>query len=82
MSTQIIESLHRRGFDRSMEDEEEGGCFASCSQCAAVVINGVPCHEHGCPNDTHPCWECDAPVSKCYRLCESCANPDFDEEAF
>jgi hypothetical protein len=22
----------------------------SCDQCEALVINGVPCHEHGCPN--------------------------------
>lgn len=21
-----------------------------CDQCIAVVINGVYCHEHGCPN--------------------------------
>lgn len=21
-----------------------------CDQCAMVTINGVPCHEHGCPN--------------------------------
>lgn len=21
-----------------------------CQDCAAVVINGVPCHETGCPN--------------------------------
>jgi hypothetical protein len=21
-----------------------------CSQCASLVINGVPCHERGCPN--------------------------------
>jgi hypothetical protein len=22
-----------------------------CSQCAALVINGIPCHERGCPNE-------------------------------
>lgn len=22
----------------------------SCDQCQLVVINGIPCHEHGCPN--------------------------------
>ena len=21
-----------------------------CSQCQAMAINGVACHEHGCPN--------------------------------
>ena len=24
-----------------------------CSQCAALVINGIPCHETGCPNVPH-----------------------------
>lgn len=27
----------------------------SCNQCAALVINGVFCHEHGCPNE-HKTW--------------------------
>lgn len=22
----------------------------NCDQCIAVMINGVFCHEHGCPN--------------------------------
>lgn len=21
-----------------------------CNQCEALAINGMPCHEHGCPN--------------------------------
>lgn len=25
-----------------------------CGQCVAVVINGVYCHEHGCPNKGKP----------------------------
>lgn len=40
------------GFDRSTE--EEGQVRVRCSQCAAVVINGVPCHEQGCPNVPRP----------------------------
>lgn len=45
-----------------------------CSQCAAVSINGVPCHETGCPNARGECAECDAPVPKRQRVCESCAE--------
>lgn len=41
--------LHNLGFDRSCE-LEDGGFRVCCSQCEALVINGVPCHEHGCPN--------------------------------
>lgn len=29
-----------------------------CSQCEAAVINGVPCHETGCPSRPHECREC------------------------
>ena len=41
---------HALGFDRT-----ENVLFTSryrirCSQCEACAINGVPCHETGCPN--------------------------------
>lgn len=81
--SQLIQSLEQRGFDRCAEDgylDVETGKFSvsvSCSQCEALVINGVACHEHGCPNETHECWECETPIPKKYRLCESCANPDL-----
>jgi hypothetical protein len=38
----------RDGFDKSYSDD--GAVSIKCSQCAALVINGVPCHERGCPN--------------------------------
>jgi len=37
------------GFDRA-ELDEEGYIRVRCSQCEALVINKVPCHELGCPN--------------------------------
>jgi hypothetical protein len=52
----------------------------TCDQCEALMINGVFCHESGCPNQTHECKECDAQIPHGYTLCESCANPEpFDE---
>lgn len=48
MST-AIEDLEARGFDRCSELASES-IQVRCSQCAALVINGVPCHEAGCPN--------------------------------
>lgn len=43
-----LEILHRDGFDLSKRE----GRFLTirCSQCDAVTINGVPCHERGCYN--------------------------------
>jgi hypothetical protein len=51
-----LEALQRQGFDKSfpMRRDNQGRFNASilvaCSQCEVLVINGVPTHEHGCPN--------------------------------
>jgi hypothetical protein len=42
--------LRSLGFDRSYYNRLTGNWFVSCSQCMAQVINRVPCHETGCPN--------------------------------
>jgi hypothetical protein len=47
-----------RGFDLSRAVPFERGVRVRCSACAALVINGVPCHEHGCPNRPRTCPEC------------------------
>ena len=62
-------SLTARGFDRG----ERG-----CSQCEALSINGVACHETGCPNAMHECEECETLLPRGYRLCDSCAGADDD----
>jgi hypothetical protein len=36
------------GFDRTTRSED--GVCPRCSQCEVLVIQGVPCHETGCPN--------------------------------
>jgi hypothetical protein len=47
----VLAAQHRRdGFDRTIVDRARGTITVSCSQCAALVINGTACHEHGCPN--------------------------------
>lgn len=38
------------GFDRSSHVPFTRQYRIRCSQCAALVINGVPTHETGCPN--------------------------------
>jgi hypothetical protein len=43
--TSLTASLRARGFDRSFATMELGA-RACCSQCEALVINGIACHEH------------------------------------
>lgn len=40
--------LKRRGFDQSTRSGKY--LTPKCSQCQALVIQGVATHEHGCPN--------------------------------
>lgn len=43
--------LRRRGFDETTYDRGSGYYRPRCSQCQVLVINGVACHETGCPNE-------------------------------
>jgi hypothetical protein len=45
-----LDSLRRRGFDRSTYNPSGHSWSVRCSQCEALVINGLPSHEFGCPN--------------------------------
>lgn len=53
-----LETLENLGFDDCCLTEEEGTISVRCSQCEALVINGTPCHERGCPNRPAECREC------------------------
>lgn len=44
--------LRSQGFDRTTKSED-GYWRVRCSQCEALVINGIACHETGCPNQKH-----------------------------
>ena len=44
-------TLRKMGFDLTKYNRSSGYYRVKCSYCDSVVINGVPCHEHGCPND-------------------------------
>lgn len=66
-----VARLAVKGFDRA----KRVGFHAiqvGCSQCAAVVINGVPCHETGCAHATHECRGCNAIVPVRVRYCAEC----------
>jgi len=43
--------LRQQGFDKAFVDRSTGAVCVRCSQCEALVICGVPCHEKGCPNE-------------------------------
>ena len=43
--------LKRHGFDESYYDRKERALRVRCSQCQALVIQGLPCHERGCPHE-------------------------------
>jgi hypothetical protein len=57
-----------------------------CDSCSPCRINGVLCHEAGCPDAWRDhavsCFECGCdfyPESRRQRVCADCANPDrFD----
>ena len=52
----------------------------SCSQCEALVINGIPTHETGCPHQSVECEGCgqDFPKRNAQRMtsgyyCQDCS---------
>lgn len=50
-SSRRMAELKRKGFDRSATVFGRPNLLTPrCSQCEALVINGVACHERGCPN--------------------------------
>jgi hypothetical protein len=47
----VLQSLRKRGFDQSYYNRSRGSHRVQCSQCKALVINGMACHETGCTNE-------------------------------
>jgi hypothetical protein len=76
-----LAALVTLGFDRSYQRDDDPGRYkVRCSQCEALVIQGVPTHEGGCPNRTRECAECGEVIPRTQRLCDSCADPQFEDE--
>jgi hypothetical protein len=54
-----------------------------CDQCDSATINGVFCHEFGCPNKNPPAFEC----RECGSMfdnqqeCYECCQDDIDMQA-
>jgi len=67
----LLEEAQLQGFDKA-EVTEEDELYIGCSQCAALAINNVACHEMGCPNKRN--WSCGGAGDDC----PTC-YPDEDE---
>lgn len=65
-----LSQVSAMGFDRSFSDSKS--VTIRCSQCAACVVNGVPIHESGCPNEKHECHGCNSLVPRGVKYCEDC----------
>jgi len=50
MKRSRVQRLRDAGFDTSYVIPFEHAWKVRCSQCEALVINGIACHETGCPN--------------------------------
>lgn len=60
LTDERMDRLAGRGFDNCRADGN-GAIRVGCSQCESLVINGVACHETGCPNIVRDCRECGNP---------------------
>lgn len=72
----MLQRLVEQGFDQSAA----GGASTyqvSCSQCAALVINGVPAHERGCRNATASCGWCGGQAPAGSRFCDESCNAAY-----
>ncbi len=72
-----LETAIELGFDNSREVPDEDDetiirVWIRCSQCEALCINGVACHEIGCPNMTYECHGCSNKVARHQKYCEDC----------
>lgn len=76
MRQSLTAQLHARGFDLSHPVPFQRGATVACSQCEALCINGIPCHETGCPNATQECLGCDTiiPAQRHARYCAECMS--------
>lgn len=57
-------------FDRDAPCEAH--VTAGCDSCAMLTINGIPCHETGCPNMRHECRGCNERIPVRDRYCADC----------
>lgn len=67
-----LQQLKSSGFDLTTHIAFTRNYRIACSQCQALAINGVPCHELGCPNEPRECEECGCAIESHHRHCQDC----------
>lgn len=67
-----LQTLRLFGFTESSHIPFTRQYRVRCSSCNALVINGTPCHETGCPEAMHECNGCNAIIPTGQRYCEDC----------
>lgn len=70
-----LDQLRNLGFDLSRHIPFTRTYKPACSCCEVLVINGTPCHETGCPNQTHECRGCNNLIrgNRWQQYCEDCS---------
>lgn len=68
-----LPELRALGFERSSHIPFTSQYRVRCDACEALVINGTPTHETGCPNAKHECRGCNALIPVRQRYCEDCS---------
>ncbi len=71
-----LKKLRALGFDLARHIPFTKQYSVRCSQCVALVINGYPTHETGCPHQPWDCAECGTPTTR-HSYCESCVEEMF-----
>ena len=75
MASNVLRNLRARGFDESRlasKPGERGVYRPKCSRCEVLVIQGLACHETGCPNAIHECAGCNELIPVRQKYCEVC----------
>lgn len=61
--------------------------LCGCNGCNPSIVNGVLCHERGCPDawrdQSVECCECGCeffPAERHQRVCEECLNPPTEDD--
>lgn len=65
-------TLRALGFDRSSHVPFTKQFKVRCSNCEALVINGIPTHETGCRSATRECNGCSNRIPLNQRYCAEC----------
>lgn len=71
-----IRQIRSLGFVGSYRTRD--GIAVRCDSCEALVINGHPTHERGCPNaprvnPAHECAGCNTFIPATFKYCAGCA---------